>query len=140
MSRDARQHFELEIDVSIEHLDENGHVNNVAFVQWMQDVAVAHADHVGCTEASRLMGASWYVRSHHIDYKMPAFPGDTIVIETEVGKLQTARSTRTYRFVRRSDDQALAVAQTEWVFVDSATGRPKPIPASIAALFGVKAL
>jgi acyl-CoA thioester hydrolase len=28
-------------------VDQNRHVNNVAYVQWMQDVAIQHADAVG---------------------------------------------------------------------------------------------
>ena len=32
-------------------IDENGHVNNVAYVQWMQDVAVEHYASMGGIEA-----------------------------------------------------------------------------------------
>jgi len=112
-------------------------VNNVVFVKWMQDIAVEHATRVGCTAATEEAGASWYVRSHHIDYKRPAFDGDQIVVETQVGNLSTARSTRTYKFSRAADGAVLALASTDWVFVDAATGRPRPIPAIMAELFGL---
>ena len=39
-------------------VDQNGHVNNVAYVQWMQDVAVQHADAVGGTRATHAVGAT----------------------------------------------------------------------------------
>jgi acyl-CoA thioester hydrolase len=32
-------------------IDENGHVNNVAYVQWMQDIAVEHYASIGGVEA-----------------------------------------------------------------------------------------
>ena len=32
-------------------IDENGHVNNVAYVQWMQDIAVEHYSSIGGLEA-----------------------------------------------------------------------------------------
>ena len=34
-------------------------------------------------------------------------------------------------------DKANAPGQTEWVFVDVASGRPKSVPGEIVALFGV---
>ena len=32
-------------------IDENGHVNNVTYVQWMQDIAVEHYASIGGIEA-----------------------------------------------------------------------------------------
>jgi acyl-CoA thioester hydrolase len=32
-------------------IDENGHVNNVAYVQWMQDIAVEHYASIGGIQA-----------------------------------------------------------------------------------------
>ena len=32
-------------------IDENGHVNNVVYVQWMQDIAVEHYSSIGGIEA-----------------------------------------------------------------------------------------
>ncbi|MDL1918316.1 hypothetical protein FBQ83_03205, partial [Chloroflexi bacterium CFX5] len=32
-------------------IDENGHVNNVVYVQWMQDIAVEHYASLGGIEA-----------------------------------------------------------------------------------------
>ncbi|MCW9050028.1 MAG: acyl-CoA thioesterase, partial [Deltaproteobacteria bacterium] len=59
--------------------DENGHVNNVAYVQWMQDVATMHSDAQGCTRELYLsLNSSWIVRSHQIEYLRPAFAGDEI--------------------------------------------------------------
>src|SRR5437016_2430632 len=46
-------------------IDANGHVNNVVFVQWMQDAAIAHAAAVGCDTATAAHHALWVVRSHH---------------------------------------------------------------------------
>ena len=42
-------------------MDGNGHVNNVVYVQWMQDVAILHSDAVGGTEAALAAGGSgWF--------------------------------------------------------------------------------
>jgi len=42
--------------------DENGHVSNVAYIQWMQDVATMHSDAQGCTrELYQRLDSSWIV-------------------------------------------------------------------------------
>src|SRR4051812_49442383 len=69
----ARFTFDLTIGPSA--IDANGHANNVEFVRWMQDAAVAHADAVGCTAATLAAGGAWVVRSHRIEYLRPAFAG-----------------------------------------------------------------
>ena len=40
--------YRLEIIVPAEVVDRNQHVNNVAYVQWMQDAAVQHSAATGC--------------------------------------------------------------------------------------------
>ena len=39
--------FDLEMTVQAQHIDRLGHVNNVVYVQWMQDVATAHIEQLG---------------------------------------------------------------------------------------------
>ena len=40
--REDREVFELPLEVRPEHIDENGHVNNVVYVGWLQDAGTAH--------------------------------------------------------------------------------------------------
>lgn len=127
--------YHHEFVVPPEVVDRNGHVNNVAYVQWMQDVAVAHATSVGCTAETRALGATWVARSHQITYLRPAFGGDRLRLSTWITTLRKARSTRQYQFLRLSDDVVLSTGATEWVFVDAVTHRPRTIPASISRCF-----
>jgi acyl-CoA thioester hydrolase len=126
-----------EIVVGPTAIDANGHVNNVEFVRWMQEAAIAHADDRGCTAATRDAGAAWVVRSHRIEYLRPAFAGDRIATRTWVADFRRAFSLRKYEFVRAADGKILARGETNWVFVDSTTGRPKSIPEIITAMFEV---
>lgn len=137
MSDESLQTYTMTIRILPDHVDENGHANNVEYVKWMQEIAIRHADHVGCSAATREVGGSWYIRSHNIVYRTPAFLNDEIAVETRVGDLKTSRSTRTYRFVRNADGAIVATASTEWVFVDASTGRPRIIPPIMASLFGL---
>jgi len=127
--------FSWEFPIPSDAIDGNGHVNNVRFVQWMQDIATAHAVHNGGTDAARASGGTWFVRSHHIDYLAQAFEHDRVIAETWVVDFQRARSRRRFRFLRAANLAVLAKAETEWVFVDRASGKPKAIPPEVAACF-----
>lgn len=116
-------------------VDGNSHVNNVAYVQWMQDIAIAHARAVGCSAATQAAGATWVARSHQIVYLRPAFAGDYLRLTTWVTGLGKARSTRQYKFLRPGDDAILATGATEWVFVDAVTHRPRSIPREVSSCF-----
>jgi acyl-CoA thioester hydrolase len=115
-------------------IDENGHVNNVHYVQWMQDVAVRHYEFIGGVPPMQALGATWMVRSHHIEYLAPAFAGDEIEIRTWVVNVRRVRSLRRYEFVRKSDGRLLSKGETDWVFVNAISGRPLAIPEEVVHL------
>ncbi|MBE9064890.1 acyl-ACP thioesterase domain-containing protein [cf. Phormidesmis sp. LEGE 11477] len=50
--------YRQNITVPPEAIDENGHLNNVTYVQWMQDIAIAHANHTACTAETAKVGAT----------------------------------------------------------------------------------
>ena len=123
--------YRHEVHVTEDLVDRNGHVNNVAYVQWMQDAAVQHARASGCTQVSVSLGATWVVRTHRVEYFRPAFAGDRITVLTWVADWRKVRSLRKYKMVRGDEPAPLVRAETDWVFVDVKTGRPRPIPAEI---------
>lgn len=131
------QPFVYGIEVAASDLDANGHANNVEFVRWMQSAAVAHADAAGCTAATRAAGATWVVRSHRIEYRRPAMAGDRVRVLTWVADFRRAFSLRKYRFVRAVDGVVLAEGETDWVFVDVQSGRPRSIPEVVRSMFDV---
>ena len=116
-------------------IDENGHVNNVAYVQWMQDIAVEHYESIGGTTPTQLVGATWVVREHRIEYLLPAFAGEKIEIKTWVENIRRVRSLRKYEFIRTTDEKILVRVQTDWVFVDVQTGAPRAIPDEVFKIF-----
>jgi len=127
--------FRTRFQVSAQAIDGNGHVNNVHYVQWMQDLAVSHFQSMGGVELTQALGATWVVRSHHIVYQSPAFEGDWIEASTWVVNLRKVRSLRRYKFTRVSDGQVLVTGETDWVFVDIQSGRLQAIPSNISGLF-----
>jgi len=127
--------FNSEFRVSDRDTDQNLHVNNVVYVQWMQEIAIEHSSSRGGTEAIASIGCIWVVFSHRIDYLAPAHSGDVIEASTWVERYLRVKAFRQYRFLRQSDGILLARGETVWVLVDSETGRPRSIPAEIKEMF-----
>jgi acyl-CoA thioester hydrolase len=123
--------YKFEIEATAKDVDQNNHVNNVVYIQWMQDAAIAHARDSGCTLASDAAGAIWVARTHHIEYLLPAFVGDKITVLTWPSNFHRVRSLRKYKFIRAQDQAVIARAETDWVFVNAKTGRPQSIPDTV---------
>lgn len=115
-------------------IDEIGHVNNVAYVQWMQDIAVEHYSAIGGV-AAQGENVTWVVREHRIEYLLPAFEKEEIEIRTWLENIRRVRSLRKYEFVRKADGKMLVRGETEWVFVDAKTGMPRVIPEQVSKVF-----
>jgi acyl-CoA thioester hydrolase len=115
-------------------IDGNGHVNNVVYVQWMQDVAVEHYASIGGIEAQG-PEATWVIREHRVEYFLPAFEGDEIEVRTWVENVRRVRSLRRYEFARKTDGKILVKGETDWVFVDVKTGMPKAVPEEVIKVF-----
>ncbi|MDY0390096.1 acyl-CoA thioesterase [Desulfobulbus oligotrophicus] len=128
------------LDVVVEPavIDANGHVNNVQYVQWIQDAALAHSAQLGWPyERYTSIGRTWIVRSHTIEYYHSAYVGDELTILTWVSSLHKIRSLRKYKFFRPADGSLLAVASTLFIFCDLQTGKPVSIPQEIQAVYTV---
>lgn len=106
--------FSQLLTVPNEVMDDNGHVSNIAYIEWMQEVATRHSDAQGCTrKLYTALASSWFIRAQRIEYLNPAYAGENIVIQTWVSNLKRMRSLRRYRFVRICDRKVLATAETD---------------------------
>ena len=118
-------------------IDKNGHVNNVVYVQWMQDIAVEHYASIGGI-AAQGPDSTWVVREHRIEYFLPSFLGEEIEIKTWVENIRRVRSLRKYEFIRKADEKVLVKGETDWVFVDLKTGSPRAIPEEVSNVFNLE--
>ena len=125
--------FEQHRFVQPSELDDQAHVNNVVYVQWVQDIALAHWRTVASPEAQATLG--WVAMRHEIDYLRPAVLGDEIHVRTWVGHAEGLSFERNTEIRRASDDRLLAKARTLWCPVDLRTGRPRRVSAEIRAQF-----
>jgi acyl-CoA thioester hydrolase len=126
--------------VAPEAIDALAHANNREYLRWMEAAAVAHSAAQGWPmERYLALGAAWVVRSHYVQYLRPAFEADAIAVLTWVAGLERWTSRRRYLIQRERDRRTLARAETDWAFVDLATGRPREIPAELRDAFEVVA-
>ena len=90
--------FELEFTAAAEHIDELGHVNNAVWVQWIQDVALAHWYSIA--DPAHQDDYIWVVVRHEIDYLRAAFEGEALTGRTWVGEApKGARFDRHMEFI-----------------------------------------
>lgn len=127
------EHFDLPLSVVPGDIDELGHVNNVVYLRWVQDVAIAHWT-AASTDAQRAEVA-WVAIRHEIDYKHPALPGDAIVARTWVGTADANRFERHTEILRAADQKVLARARTLWVPISRTTGRLTRVNDDVRARF-----
>ena len=129
----TRPIFTQAITAAPEHIDELGHVNNAVWVQWIQQVALAHWYSVAAPDhQARYM---WVVVRHEIDYLRPALVGETVTGRTWVGEApKGARFDRHMEFVG-ADGKVKVRAVTVWAIIDQLSGRPVRVPADVIAPF-----
>ncbi len=151
--------FEIFVRVRHHEVDSLGHLNNAAYLNYIEQAAVDHAAYLGLdADVSRSMGGVFVARRHTILYLRPALGGDLLRIVTWLEEPSGARIVRNSRIYReepaiqhvplagrlvtgREDDERALIceAATEWVFVND-LGRPRRIPREMAILFDGRAL
>ncbi len=131
----APERFDLPITVQPEDIDLLGHVNNVVYLRWVQDVAIAHWEATAPAEARRRL--FWVVTRHEIEYRRPAFLGDELVARTWVGEASGRDFARHTEILRSGDGKLLAAARTVWCPMSRETGRPADVDDDVRRRFSV---
>ena len=111
--------FEMTRVVTEEDLDDLEHVNNVRYVQWIQDISKAHWQ--SRAPEAMLKEAIWVVKQHLIEYKNSAMLGDTILMSTHIAKSQGAISTRVVTMIDLNSKAPLLRSETQWCLLNAST-------------------
>jgi acyl-CoA thioester hydrolase len=77
----------------------------------------------------------WLVRETEIEYLLPLYYNDNVAVTTWVLDFHRYTSRRAYEFHNTADGSLAARGVTNWVFLDTATGRPAVIPPELAAIY-----
>ncbi|AZJ35832.1 thioesterase family protein [Tenacibaculum singaporense] len=122
--------FEQKHIVTSEEIDEYNHVNNVVYVQWMQNISDAHWKEL--SKNVKNIDYVWFVIRHEVDYKNQAVLGDEVTLRTWVGKTEGIRSIRHFEMYR--GETLLVKSQTTFCLLDANTKKPKRITKEVTNL------
>lgn len=116
--------------VTADDIDGFGHVNNVRYVSWANDIAWRHSEALGLSFADyERIGIGCVVWRHEFDYVAPALPGEAIDVATWIaGNDGRVRLTRAYEMRRAEDGKVLFRGRTRFVSIDMKLGRPARMP------------
>lgn len=115
------------------HIDTLNHVNNIVYLQWVQDASEKHWNRL--VSADIIKENVWMALRHEIDYVNQAFLNDLITIYTWIEDSSGVKSTRMVHIYKQ--DILLTKCKTTWVLLDATTLKPKRIGNEILKLFSV---
>ena len=125
--------FTMAFTAAPEHIDMNGHVNNMVWLQWVQDIATAHWEAVAAPD--QVARYVWFVTRHEIDYRGNIAQGETVTARTYIpGPPQGARFVRCADFADAAGSKLVSVRST-WAMIDRASGRPMRITPEVSGPF-----
>ena len=126
--------FKTNYTVVTSNIDELNHVNNVVYLQWIQDIAGLHWNELkqGVDTAAYV----WVVIRHEIDYLNQALLGDALLAKTWVGKTAGLKSIRHVEFYR--NNKLLVKAQTTFCLLHAKSFKPMRITDEILAMLAPK--
>lgn len=127
------QSFEKLITVSRDDLDDLDHVNNVRYVEWVNDVAKAHWNKNATKEM--LKKYAWALIKHNIEYKSAAVLNDVVKLKTYVTKAEGVTSTRIVEMYNNETQNLHVRSETTWCLLNSINLRPTRITTEIVNLF-----
>jgi acyl-CoA thioester hydrolase len=125
--------FEHRFQVEADDIDGLGHVNNVVYLRYAQDAAIAHWYAAVPGEHGEKL--AWVVRRHEIDYLKPAIEHDELIARTWIGEVSGATLERFIEIVRSNDGSVLAKVRSVWVALDAQSMRPRRVSRTLIELF-----
>ena len=106
-------------------IDFVGHVNNIIYIQWMENGRVKLLEAIGMpvTELAHGEGVVPILTETNISYKKPFFLNNSVRIETWVSKLNNASAILEFRFYNENDELCASGWQ-KGLFISRKTMRP----------------
>ena len=139
MSWDWPSPYVLSLRVQPTDIDEFEHVNNAVYVQWMEQCAWQHSIDLGLGLAEyQALDRGMAVLRHEIDYLASAYADEELEMATWiVSSDQRLKMDRCFQLRRVADGMTLLRAKTTFVCIELSSGRPKRMPPTFIAGYGV---
>jgi acyl-CoA thioester hydrolase len=130
----AAETFTQRFAVEAADIDELGHVNNIVYLRWAQEIAIAHWR----SRASEEMLANyvWVVLRHEADYRAALTLGDDVEVRTHVDDAPRGASwARFVNIYKAGADKPAVQIKSNWAMLDANTRRVKRVPMEIVERF-----
>lgn len=136
---DQASPFVVERTVSAREIDGLGHVNNVHYLQWLEECAWAHSAARGFdVGAMHALGCAMVVRESRMQYLQATFESDRLLVGDWITRCDgRLRATRTFQIVRPADGTTVMRAQIDYVCINIASGRPTRMPPEFVEAYRV---
>ena len=125
--------FTQEKEVLCEHLDELKHVNNIQYLNWVQEISKKHWNKL--TKNKKYQFQIWIIRSHNIVYKKQAKLGDKLLLETYVKECKNYTSERIVNVLQKKNLEVIAQCKTTWCYINKISYDLERIPKEVIDLF-----
>ena len=130
---EGQQVFSLAFTPKPSDIDANGHVNNVVYLDWAQQLAIAHWEALQPPEEQARW--AWICLRHEVDYRRALLLDETASARTWVAPKPEGPRFDRYVRIDGPDGAMCAQAKTTWCLIEQASGRPKRVPPEIVARF-----
>lgn len=130
----AAASFTQRFPVDAADIDELGHVNNIVYLRYAQDIAIAHWRSRATPEM--LSNFVWVVLRHEADYRAALTLGDEVEVRTRVD--DAAHGPAWVRYVdihKARSEKPFVQITSNWCLLDAQTRRVKRVPPEIVARF-----
>lgn len=118
------------LKVDSHHIDALNHVNNMVYLQWVNDASEKHWAILSNDEINSKY--YWVCLRHEIDYIGQAFLGDEITVQTWVGESLGVKSIRYVNIYK--GETLVSKAVSTWCLFDVETNKPTRIRKEILDL------
>jgi acyl-CoA thioester hydrolase len=130
----AAEIFTQRFPVDAADIDELGHVNNIVYLRYAQEIAIAHWRARAAPEMVEAF--VWVVMRHEVDYRAPLTLGDEAEVRTWVDAAPRGPAWARFVEISKADaDKPAAQIKSNWCLLDAATRRVKRVPPEMAARF-----
>jgi acyl-CoA thioester hydrolase len=125
--------LEYELEVRFRDCDPLGHVNNAAYLTYLEQARFALWQHL--THATGIP-RSFILARAECDYRAPATMGDRLIVRVGIASVGRSSFTLAYEVLNARTRQLIATAKTVQVMYDYVAGRSVPIPDQVRAQLG----
>lgn len=130
----AAEIFTQRFPVDAADIDELGHVNNIVYLRYAQDIAIAHWRSRASEEM--VAGFVWVVMRHEVDYRAQLQLGDDVEVRTWVEDAPRGPVWPRYVDIYKvGSEKPAAQIKSNWCMLDAQTRRLKRVPLDLVQRF-----